>query len=213
MFLIGIRHEIEHQKTDNVDEYIGAKLQACALNYNKELIKMFGEKHSIRDNLSLAIQFSPISPDQEELLRNEANINIPINVKNFITEFESDLDDEELKSLSYSYKIVYVPVSVNRANQSDRAIEFVPANSIYAKDVERVVFKNVEKRKFLPGDIVKKMNEEGYKTFNMHYHTQLWKSRDGRNPKYNFGVWVSRQWYWYENWVNEVRDYCIKNKF
>ena len=25
-FLIGIRHEIEHQKTDSIDEYIGAKL-------------------------------------------------------------------------------------------------------------------------------------------------------------------------------------------
>lgn len=60
-FLIGIRHEIEHQKTDRIDEYIGAKLQACALNYNRELVKMFGKKHSIRDNLSLAIQFSPIS--------------------------------------------------------------------------------------------------------------------------------------------------------
>lgn len=145
-FLIGIRHEIEHQKTDNINEYIGAKLQACALNYNKELTKMFGKKHSIRDNLSLAIQFSPISPDQEEILRNEANINIPINVRNFITEFESDLDDEELKSLSYSYKIVYVPVSVNRANQADRAIEFVQANSTDAKDFERVLLKSVEKR-------------------------------------------------------------------
>lgn len=212
-FLIGIRHEIEHQKTDNIDEYIGAKLQACALNYNKELTKMFGKKHSIRDNLSLAIQFSPISPDQEELLRNEANINIPINVRNFITEFESDLDDEELKSLSYSYKIVYVPVSVNRANQADRAIEFVPANSTDAKDFERVLLKSVEKKKYLPSEIVNLMKNEGFSKFSMHYHTQLWKSRDGRNPKYNFGVWVSRQWYWYENWVNEVRDYCIKNKF
>lgn len=212
-FLIGIRHEIEHQKTDNIDEYIGAKLQACALNYNKELTKMFGKKHSIRDNLSLTIQFSPISPDQEKLLRNEANINIPINVRNFITEFESDLDDEELKSLSYSYKIVYVPVSVNRANQADRAIEFVPANSTDAKDFERVLLKSVEKKKYLPSEIVNLMKNEGFSKFSMHYHTRLWKSRDGRNPKYNFGVWVSRQWYWYENWVNEVRDYCIKNKF
>ena len=212
-FLIGIRHEIEHQKTDNIDEYIGAKLQACALNYNKELTKMFGKKYSIRDNLSLAIQFSPITPDQEEILRNEANINIPINVRNFITEFESDLDDEELKSLSYSYKIVYVPVSVNRANQADRAIEFVPANSTDAKDFERVLLKSVEKKKYLPSEIVNLMKNEGFSKFSMHYHTQLWKSRDGRNPKYNFGVWVSRQWYWYENWVNEVRDYCIKNKF
>lgn len=57
------------------------------------------------------------------------------------------------------------------------------------------------------------MNEEGYSTFSMYYHTQLWKSKDAKNKKYNYGVKVSKQWYWYENWVNEVRDYCIKNKF
>ena len=190
-FLIGIRHEIEHQKTDSIDEYIGAKLQACALNYNREIIKMFGDKHSIKDNLSLAIQFSPISPEQEQLLRKESVNEIPSNVKNFIATFESELDDEELKSLYYSYRIVYIPIQVNRANQADRAIEFISPDS----------------------DIVKMMNEEGYSTFSMHYHTQLWKAKDAKNKKYNYGVKVSKQWYWYENWIDVVRDYCQKNNF
>lgn len=66
--------------------------------------------------------------------------------------------------------------------------------------------KSVEKKKYLPSEIVDLMKNEGLSKFSMYYHTRLWKSRDGRNPKYNFGVWVSRQWYWYENWVNEVRD-------
>lgn len=212
-FLIGIRHEIEHQKTDNIDEYIGAKLQACALNYNKELTKMFGKKHSIRDDLSLAIQFSIISPEQEEILRNEANINIPINVRNFITEFESDLEDKDLKSLSYSYKIVYVPVAVNRANQADRAIKFIKPGSDEAKETERVVMKDVEKAKFLPGEIVNRMNDEGFSKFTMYYHTRLWKEMDARNPKYNYGVWISKKWYWYENWLKIVTEHCKKNNF
>ena len=33
-FLIGVRHEIEHQMTDKIDEYLSAKLQACALNFD-----------------------------------------------------------------------------------------------------------------------------------------------------------------------------------
>ncbi len=160
-FLIGIRHEIEHQKTDSIDEYIGAKLQACALNYNREIIKMFGDKHSIKDNLSLAIQFSPISPEQEQVLRKESTNDIPTNVRNFITTFESELDDEELKSSYYSYRIVYIPIQVNRANQADKAIEFISPDSDKAKDVERVLVKAVEKAKFLPGDIVKMMKDEG----------------------------------------------------
>jgi hypothetical protein len=138
-FLIGIRHEIEHQKTNRIDEYIGAKLQACSLNYNKWIVKLFGEKYSIRENLSLAIQFSPIQPDQELQLRDKNNFdhNIGENIKNFVVSFENNLTDEELKAQAYSYKVVYVPISVNRANQADRAVEFVKAESPEAKNVER----------------------------------------------------------------------------
>lgn len=212
-FLIGIRHEIEHQKTDSIDEYIGAKLQACALNYNREIIKMFGDKHSIEDNLSLAIQFSPISPKQEQLLRKDSTNKIPSNVKRFITTFESKLDDEELKSSYYSYRLVYIPIQVNRANQADKAIEFIPPNSDKARDVESVLVKAVEKAKFLPSDIVKMMNEEGYSKFSIYYHTQLWKQKDAKNKNYNYGVKVTKQWYWYENWIDVVRDYCKRNNF
>ena len=212
-FLIGIRHEIEHQKTDSIDEYIGAKLQACALNYSRELVKMFGEEHNIRDNLSLAIQFSPITPEQESLLRSASEDIIPSNIRNFISTFESELDDEELRSLSYSYKIVYIPMQVNRANQADKAIEFISPDDINSKDVERVLIKAVEKQKFLPSEIVKMMNDEGYSLFSMYYHTKLWHEKDAKNKKYNFGVQVAKQWYWYENWVNVVREYCQRNNF
>ena len=73
--------------------------------------------------------------------------------------------------------------------------------------------KPVEKAKFLPSDIVKMMKDEGYFKFSMHYHTQLWKEKDAKNKKYNYGVKVSKQWYWYENWIDVVRDYCQKNNF
>lgn len=136
------------KKLIGIDEYIGAKLQACALNYNREIIKMFVDKHSIKDNLSLAIQFSTISPEQEQLLRKESTNEITTNVRNFIATFESELDYEELKSLYYSYSIVYIPIQVNRANQADKAIEFISPDSDKAKDVERVLVKAVEKAKF-----------------------------------------------------------------
>ena len=59
-FLIGIRHEIEHQMTNKIDEYISAKLQACAINYDYYIKKLFGDKYAINDSLALTIQFSPL---------------------------------------------------------------------------------------------------------------------------------------------------------
>ena len=43
-FLIGIRHEIEHQMTNKIDEFLSAKLQACAINFDYYIIRLFGRK-------------------------------------------------------------------------------------------------------------------------------------------------------------------------
>ncbi len=94
-FLIGIRHEIEHQMTNKIDEYISAKLQACAINYDYYIKKLFGDKYAINDSLALTIQFSPLIPEQENFLRNNDYLNS--NIKNFIVEFEDKLHDEEIK--------------------------------------------------------------------------------------------------------------------
>lgn len=210
-FLIGIRHEIEHQRTEKIDEFIGAKLQACALNYNREIIKLFGRKHSIQEHLSLAIQLTPLDPSQEELLRKEAKKTKASNIVNFITDFERNLTEQELKMQTYAYRVVYVPISVNRANQADKAIEFIKADSEDAKNVEKVLIKGVEKPKYLPSRIVELMKDEGYDNFSMHYHTKLWKKVDARNPKYNYGVYIAKQWYWYDNWIEVVRKHCKTN--
>ena len=38
------------------------------------------------------------------------------------------------------------------------------------------------------------------------------ENMDAKNPKYNYGVLVSnKNWYWYENWVEEVKKYCKNN--
>lgn len=55
-FLIGIRHEIEHQMTNHIDEFLSAKLQACAINYDFYLCKLFGKGYvyfSINTHINL----------------------------------------------------------------------------------------------------------------------------------------------------------------
>jgi hypothetical protein len=42
-FLIGLRHEIEHQMTTKIDEYLSARFQACCLNYNDFIKQLFGD--------------------------------------------------------------------------------------------------------------------------------------------------------------------------
>ena len=42
-FLIGLRHEIEHQMTTQIDDLLSARFQACCLNYNHYLKTLFAQ--------------------------------------------------------------------------------------------------------------------------------------------------------------------------
>lgn len=210
-FLIKIRNEISHSSPENVDEFIAAKLQACALNYNCVMIDLFGPEMRVDDKLSLAIQFSPITPEQESLLRTDEKRVPSCNIRNFVSEYEANLSTEELNSNKYAYKIVYAPIAANRKKQADKVVHFIKEDEAQNAKAENVLLKYGEKPKFLPKEIVKKMKDEGFEDFTIHQHTQIWQAKDAKNPKYNYGVMVSKQWYWYLNWIDIVRD-CLRNK-
>ena len=53
-FLIGLRHEIEHQMTTRIDDVLSARFQACCLNYNEYIKKLFGDDNGIEKYLSFS---------------------------------------------------------------------------------------------------------------------------------------------------------------
>ncbi len=76
---------------------------------------------------------------------------------------------------------------------------------------EKVIFKEVEKVKHLPSQIVRRMNDEGYVRFKIHHHTKLWKNKNAKRAGTGYGVNVAGTWYWYDLWLREVRRYCSDN--
>ena len=134
-FLIGVRHEIEHQMTDKVDEFLSAKLQACALNFDYYICKLFDDKYNLSNELSLAIQFSPLTPEQRDTL--QENSHITSNVKNFVVAFEDVLSEEELASSRYAYRVLFVPINAKRKGQADQVVEFIKSDSPLAEGIEK----------------------------------------------------------------------------
>lgn len=210
-FLIGLRHEIEHQMTTRIDDYLSARFQACCLNYNKYIKDLFGEKYGIDRYLSFSLQFSSISEEHVNQLRDFRDL--PQNVSTYINEFDESLSESDFNNLKYSYRVLYIPKSVNHKGQADKVIEFLPANSPEAKRLnsEYILIKEREKPKYLPSQIVKIIMEKGYSGFSMHNHTQLWKSKDAKQKNKGFGVQVAKTWYWYDKWLLEVEAHCCEN--
>jgi len=212
-FLIGLRHEIEHQMTSRIDDSLGARFQACCLNYNDTIKRLFGDKYGIDIDFSFSLQFSAISKEQKEILDDHPDL--PANIKGYISTFDSELSEDEYLNPRYAYRLIFVQKTANREGQADRAIEFVKSDSPLAKEInaEYALIKETEKNKLLPKQIVDLIKKEGYTNFSMHHHTQLWKKLNARSESNNYGVMVAgRSWYWYETWLGVVRDHCRKNK-
>ena len=208
-FLIGLRHEIEHKMTTQIDEILSARFQACGLNYNEYIKKLFGANNGIEKHLSFSLQFSTISTEQKELL--EEYPGLPANIQSYIRDFDVELSDEEFSNPHFAYRILFVPKTVNRKGQADRVIEFVKGDSAFAEGVnkEYAVIKETEKKKYLPKQVVDLMKAEGYPGFSIHYHTQLWQSLDAKNAAKGYGTLVAgKAWHWYKRWVDVVREYC-----
>jgi len=211
-FIIGLRHEIEHQMTNKIDEYLSARFQACCLNYNETIKNVFDDKYCIDKHLSFSLQFSSIRDEHVAQLRKFTDL--PQNIATYINAFDEALTEQEFNDSRYSYRVLYVPKAVNHKGQADKVIEFIKADSPEAEHInkEYVVIKEKEIKKYLPTQIWKIMREKGYDRFGPHQHTQLWQKSNAKQPGQVYGVLIEKTWYWYDKWLKVVDQHCSENK-
>lgn len=212
-FLIGLRHEIEHQMTSKLGDVLSARFQACCINYNDYIKKLFGKDMGIEKHLAFSLQFSTISEEQKNLLSEQPGL--PANIKSFIKDFDDSLSEEEYASEKYAYRILFIPKTANRKGQADRVIEFVKSDSELADKVNKqyAIIKETERPKYLPSQIVEIIKKEGFPRFGIQYHTRLWQKLDAKNQAKGYGTMVAgKHWHWYERWLDEVREHCKENK-
>lgn len=208
-FLIGLRHEIEHQLTLALDEHLSGRYQACILNYNTYIKKLFGEKHSLDKFLSYSLQFLELS--EEQFKKPSADADIPTKIRTYISDFDGALTHDEYNSPNYSYRLLFKRKLVNRPGQADRVIEFIDPKSDLAKEIDKEywVKKEVEKKKYRPSHIVSKIREAGFRKFRISpEHLRMWKKQDAKNPSKGYGTEVAGEWYWYDSWLNKCLDLC-----
>lgn len=210
-FLIGLRHEIEHQMTTRIDDLLSARFQACCINYHDAAVSLFGEEYGIAKHLAVSLQFSSLAREQVGFLEQQAGL--PSHIKKYIEGFDGALSPGVFDSAKFAYRVIFVPKTANHPNQADQVITFVKADSEVAKTVNSAyaVIKETERPKWLPSHLVAKLKSDGYPRFGISHHTGLWKERDAKNSAKGFGVQIAKTWYWYDTWLAEVRKHCELN--
>lgn len=208
-FLIGLRHEIEHQMTRSLDSYLSGRYQACALNYNDYIKKLVGKRQGLDSHLTYSIQFAELS--HEQLLGPNPQASIPERLKTYIAEFDANLSHDEYNSPRFSYRLLFKKKLVNRPGQADRVIEFIDPKSDLAKaiDKEYWVKKEVERPKFTAKHVAQEVRKAGFTKFRVQAeHLRMWKAEDAKNSAKGFGTNVEGSWFWYYSWVKRCIELC-----
>lgn len=210
-FLVEIRHEIEHRSTSRIDDAIGGELQACCINFNDVLRKLFGPQYGLEKRLPIALQFISFGDDQRARLKRAADL--PAHVATFISTFEHGLTDKQLADPAFRYRVAFVPISSNRASGADRAIEFIKPGNADAEAVYQVLFKEVNKKRYTATQVKDAAKKAGFKKFNISNHTALWQKLDGKDPAKGYGCQgdYKQTWVWFDNWIKRVLEHCEEN--
>jgi hypothetical protein len=207
-FILEIRHEIEHRSTSRIDDAISAKLQACCINFNDAVTSLFGMQYSLERRLPIALQFVTFSSDQRAVLKKASSL--PAHIETMMNDFHRRLTEDEQADPRFAYRVAFVPKVGNRASNADLAVEFIKADSDEAKEVSRVLLKEVNKKRYTAAQVVEVMRAEGYPAFKQHNHTELWQSLNAKDPAKGFGCAGDYKgtWVWFDSWVARVRAHC-----
>lgn len=209
-FLIGLRNEIEHQSTSRIDDAVGAELQACCLNFNEAMKEHFGHQFGLEKRLPIALQFVSFGMDQRSALKKASSL--PTHVSSFISAFEHDLSDEQVKDPAFRLKVAFVPIAARKAAGADQAVVTVPPGSDLADKIE-VVFKEINRSRYIRKEILEKVHAAGFPNFGPGAHTKLMSELDAKNPAKGFGCVGDYQahWVWYDRWLETVLEHCRAN--
>lgn len=119
-FLLELRHEIEHRSTSRIDDTIAGKLQACCINFNEAIKRLFGPEQGLERRLPIALQFVTFGSEQRSLLKKASSL--PRHVEAMMDAFDKTLTVAQRDDLAFTYRVNFAPKIAGRASASDEVI-------------------------------------------------------------------------------------------
>ncbi|KRA63759.1 hypothetical protein ASD85_06210 [Rhizobium sp. Root651] len=206
-----IRDEVEHRLFGRSDGNWLAIFQACCLNFDKTIVDWHGERVSLQNDLSVALQFGKMAIDQASQIQ---AYDIPPNIAALDASLNEGKSEAELNDIEYQFKVVY---TLDSASKSKAHIQFVSPESQEGKDIHNVLQKykiSDEMYPFKPRDVVKKV-QNAEKVFTTNDHTNAWRKykvrpgKDAKNPEKtdrNFCIYhaAHKDYTYNQAWVDKL---------
>jgi len=189
-----IRDAVEHTLFQRADNRFLSIFQACCLNFEKTICKLFGPDVALSNDLSFSLQFAKMDFDQ---LVQVQDFDVPEHIRTLEKQLDEDLGEERLSDIEYRFRVVY---TFENSTKSKSHIKFVHPDDEGADEVRNVLIKREISDKLFPHKaavVASLVQERSGRQFNTHNHTQAWRKFDVR-PRANVG-----------QPENTNKDYCI----
>jgi Domain of unknown function (DUF3644) len=166
-----IRDEVEHLLLKKTDLKWAPLFQACCLNFESMIVKWFGERLSLQNDLSFALQFTKADMDQILTLQ---KYEIPEQIEALDARLRKGMSDGELADLEYQFRVIY---TLDNASKSQAGIHFIVPGTEEAKEIKNVLVKYKladEEYPYKPTRVAKLVSEKTGNKFMLSNHTQAW---------------------------------------
>jgi len=198
-FFIPLRNKLEHKSIPEIDSNIFAECQSLLLNFDKILLKEFGENYCLRESLSFALQLYPSNTNLNMAIIENADIK---NIVDFIEKYRSSLSTEILQSGEYSFRAFLIQVA-NHQSKNALPIQFVAYDKLTDEEKEKItriaalvkdkhiIQPVANKGTIKPGSVIKKVQQafnnpkklsckKHIDKYNMDWHQRCWKKYEVR---------------------------------
>lgn len=185
-FLLGLRNKDRAPAPPHLDAPLYGECQAALMNLEQVLVREFGDRYALTEQLAVSLQFSQSIPSKKRSASRAIASREATSVQEYTEKFRGNLPTAVLNSMEYSFNVFLVPRVVNRQNAADAAVQFVTVNEANSGEVERLSKLNVLiKEKHVPvanlhllrpKQVVQEVSDKRPSLrFTMGMHTESWK--------------------------------------
>ena len=195
--MIDIRDEVVHKLLKRADAIFYTKFQTCCLNFDTVLSDLYGDRLSLKHDLSLALQFAKCDFEQIEELH---KYDIPAHIQTLDARLNDRRTDAEKDDLDYQFRVVY---TLQNASKSRAHLQFIKPGSEEGLEIHNILEKHVfadDYYPYKPKQVWEKVEEATCKRFTSHNHRQAMYKYKVRPPS------ASTQP------ENTNKDFCTYNK-
>jgi hypothetical protein len=174
-----IRDEVEHLLLRRSDAKWCALFQACCLNFDTMLRKLFGDKVSLQRQLAFALQFAKL--DFEQVVEMQKH-DVPPEIEALDARLKEGMTAAELDDLEYQFRVIF---TLDNATKATSHIQFIQPGSEQATAVRNVLLKYKladEEYPHKPSAVTTLVSAKTSKKFTSNNHVQAWRLYKAR-PK------------------------------